>query len=65
MSGEVSVFIAERCGGRPGYSICANIWEGRLNGHPTCIAITPIINAAFFWQQTPHLRASWIKRTTK
>lgn len=63
--GRLSVAVAERCGGRPGFTICANIWEGRLNGHPVCIALTPAINAFFFWQRRPHVRASWIKRTTK
>lgn len=50
----------------PGLTICANIWEGRLNGHPTCIALAPALDAIFALpplRDEKHTRSSWLKRT--
>lgn len=60
--GGLSVRINKQLGGIEGYTVCAQLYLGRLNGSRKARVATTIIDAVF-WRQEHHCRKSFLKRT--
>lgn len=55
---RLSIYINEKFGGKRGYTICATLWVGRLQGCPLSTRLVPIIDRVFF--DKDHCREAWL-----
>lgn len=57
----LSVWISERTGGRPGYSLCARFYENRINHGGLWIGVIWVVDR-LFWFDKQHCRMAWLLR---
>lgn len=60
----LSVRLNDWTGGPRGWSLCARLWEARLNGNLHAQAVCKFIDNVFF-NEKQHCREAWLYRSNK
>lgn len=60
---RLSVAVNNLSGGPQGYSLCARLWEGKLNGSRTCAVLVTVTDTLFSFDPQ-HCRKAWLQRTS-
>ena len=57
----ISVWINVCTGGKPGWTVCARLWNNRLNGGPLSTILVRLADR-LCWFDPQHCRQAWLMR---
>jgi len=60
---KLSIFVNNKTGGPKGWSLCARMWQSRLDGNPIAKAACAVTDR-IFWFEPSHCRKAWLLRSS-